>query len=193
MTLFGLDSRNVRSSCSWKWSGKIRKWGEGLGKVPSLKLRNFLILSQPSCVKSLGTKLWACMDPRWAVIPVLLSQEVDTEGDPHPQVKRKRQRSSVPTGHFQSSGVVPGSLVLKLRPQLLSQNEATWEVYSYPWTLSSGSLTCITIVSMVTNLMPKINILMSYCAHVSPSQWWDGTGSFEVPYRAYQCHWTFRR
>ena len=92
---------------------------------------------------------------------------------------------------FQSSGDVPGSLVLRLRPQLLSQNEVTWEVYSYPWTLSSGSLTCITIVSMVTSLMPRINSLMSYFAYVSSTEWWNGTGSFEVPYRAYQCHWTF--
>ena len=96
------------------------------------------------------------------------------------------QRKAVPTDLFQNSGGVPGSLVLRLRPQLLSQNEVTWGVYSgytYPWTLSSGSLTCITIVSMVTSLMPRINILMSYFAHVSSTEWWDSTGSFEVPTR----------
>ena len=82
---------------------------------------------------------------------------------------------------FQSSGVVPGSLVLRLPPQLLSPNEATWGVYSYPWTLWSGSLSCITIISMVTSLMPTINILMSYCAHVSSTEWWGCSGSFEVP------------
>ena len=119
---------------------------------------------------------------------------------PLPQQKagqRPGNIASVSTGHSRaSSGGVPGSLVLRLRPQLFSQNKVTWEVYSgytYPWTLSCGSLTCLTTVPMVTSLMPRINFLMSYCAYVSSTEWWDGTGSFEVPTGLTRVSGHFRR
>ena len=46
--------------------------GEGLGEVPSSKLRNLPMIRT-------GTKLG--MDPRGAVVPDLLSREVDTLRD----------------------------------------------------------------------------------------------------------------
>ena len=34
---------------------------------------------------------------------------------------------------------------------------------------------------MVTSLMPRINFLMSHCAYVSSTEWWDGKLLQDLP------------
>lgn len=100
---------------------------------------------------------------------------------------------------FQSSGVVSGSLLPKLFPSSCHRTKLPERVYQgirIPEhqfiDLYHNQVYILPCISMVTSLVPRITFwcLIFVCFSHRMMRWF---WIFWIPYKAYQCHWTFYR